>query len=121
MKAIEYTKYGPPEVLQLIDVEKPFPKENEILLRIYATTVTATECTFRKGEPFISRLFIGLKSPKIKRLGEELSGEIEEVGNNVKLFKKSDLVFGTAGPTFGANAEYICIPENGVIALNLPI
>ena len=117
MKAIEYTKYGSPEVLQLKDVEKPLPKDNEILLRIHATTVTATECTFRKGEPFMSRLFTGLLSPKIKRLGEELSGKIEDVGNNVKLFKKGDLIFGTAGPTFGANAEYICIPEDGVVAI----
>ncbi|MFC2096078.1 NAD(P)-dependent alcohol dehydrogenase [Bacteroidota bacterium] len=117
MKAVEYTKYGPPEVLQLIDVEKPLPKDNEILLRIRATTVTATECTFRKGDPFISRLFTGLKSPKIKRLGEELSGEIEEMGKSVKLFKKGDHIFGTAGPKFGANAEYICIPEGGVITL----
>lgn len=115
MKAIEYLKYGAPEVLQLIDVEKPFPKDNEILLKIHATTVSATECTFRKGAPYMSRLFTGLFSPKLKRLGEELSGEIESVGNNVKLFKKDDLVFGTAGPTFGANAEYICIPEDGVI------
>jgi NADPH:quinone reductase-like Zn-dependent oxidoreductase len=117
MKAIEYTKYGSPEVLQLIDAEKPSSKDNEILIKIHATTVTATECTFRKGEPFISRLFTGLKSPKIKRLGEELSGEIEAVGKNVTLFKKGDHIFGTAGPTFGANAEYICIPENGVITL----
>lgn len=117
MKAIEYTRYGSPEVLQIKDVEKPTPKDNEILVRIHATTVTATECTFRKGTPFMSRLFTGIFRPKIKRLGEELSGEIEAVGNSVKLFEKSDLVFGTAGPTFGANAEYICIPEDGVITI----
>lgn len=117
MKAIEYRKYGSPEVLQMKEVEKPGVKDNEVLIRINATTVTATECTFRKGEPYISRLFTGLTKPKLKRLGEELAGEVESVGKDVKLFKKGDLVFGTAGPGFGANAEYIAIPENGVITL----
>lgn len=117
MKAIVYTKYGPPEVLQLKDVEKPAPKDNELLIRIYATTVTATECTFRRGEPFISRLFTGLTKPKITTLGEELAGEIEAVGRDVTLFKEGDQVFGTAGPGFGANAEYLCIPQDGVLAL----
>jgi len=117
MKLVEYTKYGPPEVLHLKNVEKPTPKDNEVLIRIYATTVTATECTFRKGEPFISRLFTGLTKPKITTLGEELAGEIEAVGRDVTLFKEGDQVFGTAGPGFGANAEYLCIPQDGVLAL----
>jgi len=117
MKIIEYTKYGGPDVLQIKDAIKPTPKENELLIKVHATTVTATECTFRKGEPFMSRLFIGLIKPRIKTLGEELSGEIEAIGKDVKLFKKGDLVFGTAGPSFGANAEYICIPEDGVLAI----
>ena len=117
MKAVVYTKYGPPEVLQLKEVEKPTPKDNELLIRIYATTVTATECTFRKGEPFISRLFTGLTKPKITTLGEELAGEIEAVGKDVTLFRVGDQIFGTAGPGFGANAEYICLSQDGVLAV----
>ncbi len=115
MKAVEYKKYGGPEVLHLIEAEKPEPKENEVLIKIHATTVTATECTFRKGEPFFSRLFTGLTKPRITTLGEELAGKIEAVGKSVKDFKIGDEIFGTAGPGFGANAEYISIPENGVI------
>ena len=117
MKAIEYTTYGPPEVLQLKEVDKPIPGDSYVLIRIYATTVTATECTFRKGDPFFSRLFTGLTKPKITRLGEELAGKVEAVGKEVKHFKTGDEVFGTAGPGFGANAEYISIPEKEVISL----
>lgn len=117
MRAVEYRKYGAPDVLQLIEAEKPTPKENELLIKIHATTVTATECTFRRGEPLMARLFTGLFKPRITRLGEELSGEIEAVGKEVKFFKKGDQVFGTAGPGFGANAEYLCVPEDGVLAI----
>jgi NADPH:quinone reductase-like Zn-dependent oxidoreductase len=117
MKAVIYTKYGAPDVLQISEMEKPIPKDNEVQIRINATSVTATECTFRKGEPLFSRLFTGLRKPKITTLGEELAGQIEATGKDVKLFKKGDQIFGTAGPDFGANAEYICLPEDGVVAL----
>jgi len=117
MKVVEYIKYGPPEVLHLKEVEKPSPGDNDVLIRIYATTVTSTECTFRKGKPFISRFFTGLTKPKITTLGEELAGEIEAVGKDVTLFRVGDQIFGTAGPGFGANAEYICILQDGVLVI----
>ncbi len=115
MKAIQYTSYGSPEVLKLVEIEKPVPKENEILVKIIATTVTTTECTFRKGEPYFSRLFTGISKPKNTILGEELAGIVESIGKNVTLFKVGDEIFGTAGPNFGANVEYFCMSENGVI------
>ena len=115
MKVIEYHEYGSPEVLQVVEREMPVPKDNEVLVKVFATTVTATESTFRQGEPYFSRLFTGLRKPKIKTLGEELAGEIVELGKAVSKFKKGDQIFGTAGPNFGANAEFIAIPEDGVI------
>jgi len=116
LKAITYTKYGPPEVLQLKDVEKPVPKHNEVLIKIIATTVNRTDCGFRKPEyPVIIRLINGLFTPKRKILGSEIAGLVEEVGRDVKLFKKGDEVFGLTGNIFGAHAEYICLPEDGAI------
>jgi len=112
MRAIVYYKYGPPDVLQLREVEKPVPKENEVLIKIHTTTVTATDCTFRKGEPFFSRLYTGLTKPKNPVLGSEFAGEIESAGKDVKLFKKGDQVFGTT-PGYGAYTEYLCLPEKG--------
>ena len=115
MKAIVQTKYGSPEVLQFKEVEKPTPEDNEILIRIHTAAVTATDPTFRKGQPFISRFFTGLTKPKNTIPGEILSGEIEAVGKDVKLFEKGDQVFGTAGMSLGAYAEYNCLPEDGVM------
>ncbi len=115
MKAVIQTQYGSPDVLQMVDVEKPVPADNAVLVKIHATTVTATEAVFRQGKPYISRLFTGFRKPKIQTLGEELAGEVVAVGKDVKLFKIGDQVFGTAGPDFGANAEYLCIPEDEVI------
>jgi NADPH:quinone reductase-like Zn-dependent oxidoreductase len=112
MKAIVYTEYGPPEVLQLKEAAKPVPKENEVLIRVRATTVTAVDCTFRRGKPFMSRLYTGLRKPKNQVLGSEFAGEVEAIGSEVKLFKEGDQVFGTT-PGYGAYKDYLCLPEEG--------
>jgi NADPH:quinone reductase-like Zn-dependent oxidoreductase len=116
MKAIVTTKYGPPEVLQLQEVEKPTPKEDEVLIRIYATTVTAGDCEMRNlklplGYQLMLRIGFGFRRPRNKIPGTEVAGEIEGVGKDVKELKVGDKVFGSAGMGFGANAEYICLPE----------
>jgi NADPH:quinone reductase-like Zn-dependent oxidoreductase len=118
MKAIICTKYGPPEVLQLKEVEKPVPRDNEVRIRIVAAVVSPSDCAFRKGEPFMARFFSGLARPKKSIPGELLSGEIETVGKNVQLFKKGDQVFGSAGMSLGAYAEFVCLPEDGVLVIN---
>ena len=116
MRAIVTTKYGPPDVLQLQEVEKPTPKEDEVLIRIRATTVTAGDCELRSlnvplGMQLMMRAGFGFRRPRFKIPGTELAGEIEALGVDVTEFKVGDQVFGSAGTSFGANAEYICLPE----------
>ncbi len=123
MKAIVHTKYGPPDELQLTEVENPVPGDNEVLIKIHATTVTTTDCNARnftfvpKSFMFFARMMFGFKKPRIKILGIDLAGEIEAIGENVKLFKAGDQVFGSPGTKFGGHAEYCCVPENGALAI----
>jgi NADPH:quinone reductase-like Zn-dependent oxidoreductase len=117
MKAIVVTTYGPPEVLQLKEMQKPSSNDNEVLIRIYATAVVATDPQFRKGEPFIARIFTGLLKPKHPIPGDVLAGEIEAVGKDVTLFKKGDQVYAACAMTQGGQAEYICMPQDGPLTL----
>lgn len=116
MKAIVYTRYGAPEVQQLKEVAKPVPKDNEVLVRIRATTLNRTDCGFRKPEyPIIIRPMHGLFRPKKNILGSEFAGDIEAIGKDVQTFKTGDAVFGLSTYNFGTHAQYICIPESGSI------
>ena len=130
MKAIVYTEYGPPDVLRLKEVEKPTPKDNELLVKIHAASINYGDITVRnfKNMPLHkfnmplplwlpSRIMFGFNKPKKTILGSEFSGDIELIGKNVRMFKKGDRVFGYRGQNMGANAEYLCMPENGLAAL----
>lgn len=117
MKAVIYTEYGLPDVLRLKEIEKPVPKANQVLIRIYATTVTAADCIMRKGEPLWGRLILGLRKPIRTILGLEFAGEIEAIGKDVKRFKTGDHVYGFTGFSLGAHAEYLCLSESASLAL----
>jgi len=130
MKAVVYTEYGPPDVLQLTKVEKPAPRNNEILIRNHATTVNIGDIWARNFKNITpskftmplplwlpSRMYFGITRPRINILGSEFAGEIEEAGKDVKRFRKGDQVFGYRGQSMGANAEYLCMPEAGLVAI----
>jgi len=117
MRAIINTKYGPPEVVKLMEVDKPVPKDNEVLIKVYVTTVNRTDCGFRSAQYFISRFFSGLFRPKNKTLGNEFAGVIETIGIEVTSFNTGDKVFGYNDIKFGAHAEYMTMAENAAIAM----
>ena len=116
MKAVVHDRYGPPDVLRLEDVERPSPAEDEILIRVHASTVNRTDCHRRAAKPFFWRFFAGLLRPRRRILGGEVAGEVEAVGTAVSEFAVGDAVFGTSGPKLGAHAEYLCRRQSGLIA-----
>jgi len=124
MKAIVHTKFGPADELQLQAVDKPTPRDNDVLIKVHASSVTSTDCNARNFT-FVTKVFLlparlfyfGVFKPRIKILGTDLAGEIDAVGKDVTRFKKGDPVFGTLGIAFGAHAEYACMPEKGVLAV----
>ena len=117
MKAAVYTKYGPPEVVQLMEVDKPIPKDDEVLIKVCASTVNRTDAGFRSAEYFISRFWTGLFKPKYSILGCEFAGIIEETGRSVTSFKIGDKVFGFNDKTFGGHGEYLTISETEAVTI----
>jgi NADPH:quinone reductase-like Zn-dependent oxidoreductase len=116
MKAAVHTRYGPPGVVRIAELDKPTVGNHELLVKIHATTVNRTDCAFRSAKPFINRLFAGIVKPRVTVLGSEFAGVIEAVGGGVRSFEVGDDVFGFSEGRFGAHAEYLSIPENGPLA-----
>jgi len=114
MRAVVHDRYGKPDVLQLADVERPVPNEDEILVKIHASSVTRTDCGLRSAKPFISRFVTGLRRPKRRILGMEFAGEVEAVGAGIREFRAGDRVFGVK--CFGANAQFVCVRETAPVA-----
>jgi NADPH:quinone reductase-like Zn-dependent oxidoreductase len=115
MKAAVHTRYGGPEVVRVAEVEQPVPGDNEVLVKVHATTVNRTDCGVRAAHPFLYRLFVGLRRPRLTVLGNEFAGEVEAVGDGVRSFAPGDRVFGFSPNAFGAHAEYVVMPERGSI------
>jgi NADPH:quinone reductase-like Zn-dependent oxidoreductase len=116
MKAAVHTRYGPPDVVRISEVDKPTAKDNEVLVKVHATTVNRTDSGLRSAKPFINRFFTGLSRPRVTVLGNEFAGEVEAVGRGVTSFEVGDRVFGYNGTRFGAHAEYLAMPEDGSLA-----
>ena len=116
MRAAVRSRYGPPDVVRVVEVEKPAAKDNEVLVRVHATTVNRTDCGLRAAKPFIYRFFLGLRRPRLTVLGNEFAGQVEAVGSGVESFAVGDRVFGFSGTRFGAHAEYLTMPEDGLLA-----
>jgi NADPH:quinone reductase-like Zn-dependent oxidoreductase len=116
MRAAVRTRYGPPDVVRVVEVEKPGAKDNEVLVRVHATTVNRTDCGLRAAKPFIYRFVAGLRRPRLTVLGNEFAGEVEAVGGGVRSFEVGDRVFGFNDSSFGAHAEYMTMPEDGMLA-----
>ena len=116
MRAAVHTKYGPPDVVRITEVDKPLVGDHEVLVKVHVTTVNRTDCGFRSGKPFIVRFFSGLIRPKATILGCEFAGVVEAVGTGVTSFEVGDKVFGFSELRFGAHAEYLSIPEDGSLA-----
>ena len=114
MKAIVFTKYGTPDVLELKEVDKPIPKDDEVLIKVYAVSINDWDWAALHGVPFVNRLIFGLLKPKKKILGSDIAGRIEAVGKNVEQFQPGDEVFGDLSGEWGGFAEYVCARENAL-------
>ena len=117
MKQVTQSRYGGPEVLEIREVPRPAPRENEVLVRVGAFSVTLADCAFRKADPFIVRFFAGLFRPKNLVLGDDIGGTVAAVGKGVTRFAIGDAVFGSVGSSLGGAAEYVCLAESGAVVL----